>query len=107
MFYPNQLQIFGQKVAVEVSHVPFEEKSPEGRDLGKDVLGYFDPMHNIIRVFHTERCPELGGNTLIHEIIEATNQFGDLKLNHTQISTLSNALFQAFHQGNLSYVVAA
>ena len=39
----------------------------------------------------------------IHEVIEAVNSLGDLKLNHTQITSLAGDLYQAFTSGGINF----
>lgn len=105
--YPTKVTIFGHKLDVKVITGKFKETTEDGREIHPDTLGYFDPLTASVNIRHAEVCPELGQSTLIHEFIEAANQYGDLQLNHTQISTLASALHQAFHSGGYRYVVAA
>lgn len=87
-------QIFGHPIKVIVSAKPFEEVEVDDTHIDRTV-GYFHPNMNEIGVFYDKDRPDNFGATLIHEYIEAVDSYCDLKLNHTQISTLASGLHQA------------
>lgn len=87
-------QIFGHPICVRVSSKPFGEESVDATHVDRTV-GYFHPNSNEIGVFYDKDRPDNFGATLIHEYIEAVDSYCDLKLNHTQISTLASGLHQA------------
>lgn len=69
------------------------------------VLGHYIPYENKIRCFVSDE-PHLVGTletNFIHEVIEAVNSLGDLKLNHTQITSLAGDLYQAFKSGGINF----
>lgn len=87
-------QIFGHPIRVFVSARPFEEVQVDDTHVDRTV-GYFHPNTNEIGVFYNKDLPDNFGATLIHEYIEAVDNYCDLKLNHTQISTLASGIHQA------------
>lgn len=67
------------------------------------VLGQFVVKENVIKTWHDDSIADVCGTCFVHETIEAIDSIGDLKLNHTQITTLASALYQAFTSGKVSF----
>lgn len=85
---PQSVQIFGH--SVQVIEQP-ELKAPDGGDL----LGRYTHSKGLIE-FNSGMIDSLKPTTVLHEIIEAIDRHADLKMNHTQITTLASSLAQAF-----------
>ena len=55
----------------------------------------------------TEKTRTLCASNFVHETLEAIDAICDLKLNHTQISTLAASLYSAFSSGDVDFGMAA
>lgn len=88
MKIPSSINVFGQQIDISLVNVP--ETVP---NVGQ-ILGRYTPSKQEIILYHNEAKPSIAQSNFIHETIEAIDLLGDLKLNHTQISTLSSALHQ-------------
>lgn len=101
MIYPNSLNVFGHDVSVKVFSDPIEVvEDGQKTDV---VLAQYDPQTTTISLMHVPDKPGIGGSNFVHEVIEAIDVHGDLKLNHTQISTLASGLYQAFVSGEVNF----
>lgn len=90
MKIPSTIFVFGH--AIDVRKVSVPEEIP---GIGT-ILGRYVPSKQEITLFDNPDKPSVAESNFIHEAIEAIDVLGDLKLNHTQISTLSSALHQVF-----------
>lgn len=88
MKIPSNINVFGQNIDVTLVDTP--EVLP---NVGQ-ILGRYTPAKQEITLYHNKDKPGIAQSNFIHETIEAIDLLGDLKLNHTQISTLSSALHQ-------------
>lgn len=101
MLYPSSLNVFGHDVSVKVFSDPIEVvEDGQKTDV---VLAQYDPQTTTISLMHVPDKPGIGGSNFVHEVIEAIDVHGDLKLNHTQISTLASGLYQAFVSGEVNF----
>jgi hypothetical protein len=101
MIYPSSLNVFGHDVSVKVFSDPIEVvEDGQKTDV---VLAQYDPQTTTISLMHVPDKPGIGGSNFIHEVIEAADVHADLKLNHTQISTLASVLYQAFVSGEVNF----
>ena len=90
MDYPSSLSVFGHDVSVKVFSDPIEVvEDGQKTDV---VLAQYDPQK-----------PAIFGSNMIHELIEFADVHSDLKLNHTQISTLASVLYQALVNGEFDF----
>ena len=81
MLYPSSLNVFGHDVSVKVFSDPIEVvEDGQKTDV---VLAQYDPQTTTI--------------------IEFADVHSDLKLNHTQISTLASVLYQALVNGEFDF----
>lgn len=101
MKIPNRIQLYGQDIDVNLTTTP-EIIPGQGR-----VLGRYDPAMQQITLFHNEEKPCIAEANYIHEVIEAIDTLGDLKLNHTQISALASSLHQVLKTQEFDYAEAA
>ncbi len=85
--YPEEIKIFSNTVDIHVLDKPLNVN-------GNLARGYFNTDENAIYLWHNPLKPNVGFTVLIHEMIEAANCYGDLQMNHTQISTISEVLSQ-------------
>lgn len=90
MKIPTNITVFGQNIDVTLVDTP--EVLP---NIGQ-ILGRYTPSKQEITLYNNKDKPSIAQSNFIHETIEAIDLLGDLKLNHTQISTLSSALHQVF-----------
>ena len=67
------------------------------------VFGQFLVKDNTLKTWHNDDISDVCGTCFVHETIEAIDSIGDLKLNHTQITTLASLLYQAFSSGAVSF----
>lgn len=95
-----QTNMFGHPIKVLVSTQPFGEESVDDTHIDR-TIGYFHPPTNEIGVFYDRAHPDNFGATLLHEYIEAVDNYCDLRLNHTQISTLASGIHQALSSVNV------
>lgn len=104
MNYPSKVIVLGQEISIQVTPKPIEVVV-QGSVI--EALGYYKRSDSAIVFYHSDDKPAIGGNNFVHELIEAIDVEGDLKLNHTQISVLGNALYQALSQANVDFKLAA
>ena len=98
MRYPEQMQIGGNTIPVEVVSEPNKQVGPHAY-----VIGEYHPLSRKIKIYHTEKHLKMCGENFVHETIEAVNGLYDLNLPHQTITTLATALFQAYSTGNVSF----
>jgi hypothetical protein len=67
------------------------------------VFGQFDVLQNKITNWHSDAYSDVCGTSFVHETIEAINSINDIKLNHTQITTLAANIYQAFSSGGVAF----
>ncbi len=67
------------------------------------IYGEFKPTDNSIHVMHLDEYEDMFGVNFVHEVIEAADCINDLNLNHTQITALGSALYQAFSTGRVNF----
>lgn len=101
MKIPNRIQLYGQEIDINLTSTP-EVIPGVGR-----VLGRYDPAVQQITLFNNEEKPCVAEANYIHEVIEAIDTLGDLKLNHTQISALASSLHQVLKTQEYEYAGAA
>lgn len=101
--YPKQVSVFGHIVDVKVFSDPLEVVQDSTSERTGYVLGMYDPNTTTISVTDVPDKPAVSGSNFIHELIEAIDCHGDLNLTHTQISTLSSALYQALASGEVNF----
>lgn len=133
MRYPKSMQIIGQTVNVEILDKPLyqfhtcpncesyrfpvslnakDKACPacgcaETRPVDNTyVLGQFVVRDNTIKNWHSDNpnLKQVCETSFVHETIEAIDSICDLKLRHTQITTLAAALYQAFSTGAVTFV---
>lgn len=68
------------------------------------VFGQFVVKENTLKAWHNDAIADVCGTCFVHETMEAIDSIFDLKLNHTQITTIASALYQAFTSGGVSFV---
>ena len=85
---PTSVQIFGHQVQI------VERPELVSSD-GYNLLGQYTHSKGIIE-YNAAMLDSLKPTTVLHEIIEAIDRHADLKMNHTQITTLASSLAQAF-----------
>lgn len=101
MLYPSSLNVFGHDVSVKVFSDPIEVvEDGQKTDV---VLAQYDPQTTTISAYHNPEKPAIFGSNMIHELIEFADVHSDLKLNHTQISTLASVLYQALVNGEFDF----
>lgn len=71
------------------------------------VMGCYSVLDDLITLRVTDTNTEAAGTNFVHETVEAVNSICDLQLDHTQITTLSTVLYQAFSSGGVSFAEAA
>lgn len=71
------------------------------------VMGCYSVLDDLITLRVTETNTEAAGTNFVHETVEAVNSICDLQLDHTQITTLSTVLYQAFSSGGVNFAEAA
>lgn len=98
MQYPEQMQIGGNTIPVQVLSEPIRQVSATAY-----VIGEYHPLTREIKIFHTDDNPKMCGENFVHETIEAVNGLYDLNLEHQTITTLATALYQAYSSGNVSF----
>lgn len=98
MRYPEQMQIGGNTIPVEVVSEPIRQVGPQAY-----VIGEYHPLSRKIKIYHTEKNIKMCGENFVHETIEAVNGLYDLNLPHQTITTLATALYQAYSTGNVSF----
>lgn len=68
-----------------------------------DTEGDFDPYNQIIRI-NKDYGKESGqAETFLHELIEASVEFGELEIKHQDITTLSQFLFDTIRKNKLDF----
>jgi hypothetical protein len=69
------------------------------------VLGQYLVRENRIKNWHSTDASlqQVCETSFVHETIEAIDSIMDLKLNHTQITTLASSLYQAFNTGGVNF----
>lgn len=67
------------------------------------VFGQYVVKDNVLKTWHSDKIPDVCGTCFVHETIEAIDSIGDLKLNHTQITSLASMLYQAFTSGGVDF----
>lgn len=101
MLYPSSLNVFGHDVSVKVFSDPIEVvEDGQKTDV---VLAQYDPQTTTISLMHVPGKPAIGMSNCLHEIIECIDVHADLKLNHTQISTLASGMYQALASGKFNF----
>jgi len=96
MEIPNNIKILGKSITVKKVH-----------PIDIDGSGDWDGTWQTIRLESIDdpKFPESKmAEAFLHEIIEALNDFCDLKIPHQTISTLSETLFQVIRSNNLKEV---
>jgi hypothetical protein len=101
MNYPSSLNVFGHHVDVKIFSDPIEVVEAGGNT--DVVLAQYDPQTTTISLMHVPDKPAIGMSNCLHEIIECIDVHADLKLNHTQISTLASGLYQALASGGFNF----
>ena len=107
MKLPDYIRVLGRRISVIPQPTPI---APAGTDVDGEELfitGQYDPLNDTIKVYDAPGLPTIAGHNFVHEVIEAIDRHGDLKMNHTQISTLSSALYAAFSDSGVSFAEAA
>lgn len=91
MKIPSKLNILGKTFKVSVQEIGSDQE---------EVSGLCRPAMQEILI--NERLPqEAQETTLIHEIIEAINEFMELKLKHPQITSLETGIYQVLKDNKL------
>lgn len=98
MRYPEQMQIGGNNIPVEVLAEPIRQVGPHSY-----VIGEYHPLTRAMKIYHTDSNVKMCGENFVHETIEAINGLYDLNLPHQTITTLATALYQAYSSGNVSF----
>jgi hypothetical protein len=98
MKYPEQMQIGGNTIPVQVLDNPIRQVSPTSY-----VIGEYHPLTREIKIYHTDDNIRMSGENFVHETIEAVNGLYDLSLPHQTITTLATALYQAYSSGNVDF----
>ncbi len=100
MFYPKQVHVCGHNIDVAIQNTPIASgemiQNQDGTFQQAMYLGRYDPSNLEIRIYHNSDKPSVGECNFMHEVIEAIDCHADLKLDHTQISTLSSMLYQVW-----------
>ena len=98
MSYPQSISLFGHNISVEVFNepIPYEIKGEECF-----IMGEYVPHSTTLKVVDVPEKPSIGRCNFIHEVIEGINYHADLKLNHTQITTLASAFYQCFTEAQM------
>ena len=93
MKIPDKIKIGGHDVDVKIV-------SPA--DLGPDVGGDFQGQYNLIRISNdsVESCM---ARTLMHEIVEWISGHHELNMEHSQVTSLAENLFQVLRDNNLDF----
>lgn len=66
--------------------------------------GEFSGYHNLIRLEREDDAPEDNvAECLLHEIIECIKMKNDLTIEHTDLSVLSESLFQVLRDNKLNF----
>lgn len=62
--------------------------------------GFCDSLNNKIRL-SDDLSPDMAGSTLLHEILEALNYHLEIKLEHSQLTSIEAGLYQVLKDNNL------
>ena len=100
MVYPQSISLFGHNISVEVFNSPIPY-SVGGEEMF--IMGEYEPRTTTLKVVDVPEKPSIGQCNFIHEVIEGINYHADLKINHTQITTLASSLYQCFSGAGLSF----
>lgn len=111
MQYPKSMQIGANTISVFTHNKPLSVSTEQYEDenTGKVVTKTttktceYSPLDNRIDIYVLPNNDSFGGVNFVHETIEAIDDKYDLKLNHTQITTLAEALYQAYKSGAVSF----
>lgn len=93
MRIPKKFKIYGFDIDIKMEDGAFPVQMSDGTTTYAN--GSYNTLTDKIRISNTPNKPSIMYTNTIHEIIEAINFRGDLKLNHTQITSLASALYQA------------
>lgn len=95
MIIPDKLKIIGRDYKVK-----FDPRLV--MDDGSAALGHHKGAINAI-IINSSYPAEIQSMTLLHEIIEAINHNFELGLEHNQICTLEEGLYQVLKDNNLCF----
>ena len=98
MKYPEQMQIGGNTVTVEVLSQPIRQVAKN-----QFVIGEYHPLDRTMKCYHSEAHKDTCGESFVHETVEAIDALYDLNLPHQTITTLATALYQAYTSGGVSF----
>lgn len=101
MNIPTSVKLCGHDIDVILLDTP-EMYPGVGR-----ILGRYDPAIQQILLYNNPEKPSIAESNFVHEVIEAVDKMNDLKLNHTQISTLASSLHQILTTREYDYAEAA
>lgn len=99
---PDEIWLGAHKVKVSpTTKEKFMELWPGDQD-GENTIGEYRHIENRIRLLST-LIGTRKAVTFMHEIVEAINWQNDLEINHTQISTLAEALVAVLTINDLNF----
>lgn len=101
MKIPTSVKLCGHDIDVVLL------ETPEIYGNSQRILGRYDPAVQQIRLYNNPEKPSIAESNFVHELIEAVDVMNDLKLNHTQISTLASSLHQILTTQEFDYAAAA
>lgn len=93
MKIPEKIMIGGYEVSVELV---------TSKAISR--CGDWTPWYHRIRINVDDTSEDKQAEAFLHEIVEACNDFGGLKLEHAQITGLSTLLFAAIRQNKLTFL---
>ena len=98
MQYPTEVKMGAHTIPVAIISEPIKKVGDK-----QWMIGSYHSIDRKITQFHSDDHVDMCGESFLHETIEAANDIYDLQLNHTVITSLAAALYQAFNSGKVSF----